>query len=109
MSGAELTFVPPNEVDGVKCVYYRKEDVETEMARWKMALIVYVLGSKPPFHVMRNFFERKWGKFGGLKVFRLKTRVYVVKCNVASIVQYVSLWEQNDAYRSVYRFSQCIV
>lgn len=49
ISGAELTFVPPNEVDGVKCVYYRKEDVETKMARWKMALIVYVLHSKPPF------------------------------------------------------------
>lgn len=70
--GAELTFIPPNEIDCVKCVCYSKEDVETEMAKWKKALIVYVLGSKPLFHVMRKFFERKWGKYEGSQSFYVK-------------------------------------
>ncbi|KAM7462232.1 hypothetical protein LguiA_030353 [Lonicera macranthoides] len=42
---------------------------------------------------MRTFLERKWGKFGGLKVFLLKTRVYVVECkDVETRVEEAGPW-----------------
>ena len=58
-SGAELEFVPPVEENGMKVVRVMNEDVQDEINRWKKALVVYVLGAKPPFMVMKKFFERK--------------------------------------------------
>ena len=59
VAGAELQFIPPLEHDGVKLVSFERKEVEEEVHIWKKALIVYVLGAKPPFHVMRNYFDRK--------------------------------------------------
>ncbi|KAM7472037.1 hypothetical protein LguiA_010220 [Lonicera macranthoides] len=78
-SGADLQYVPPTEKDGLKVVCYKMREVEEGICRWKKAVIVYVLGAKPPFHVMKNFFRKIWDKFGEMKVFLLKTGVYVVE------------------------------
>ena len=34
---------------------------------------------KTPFHVMKSFFGRKWGKYGEMKIFLLKTGVFIVE------------------------------
>ena len=53
--------------------------MERGILRWKKALIVYVLEAKPPFYVMRNFIDKKWRRCGKMKIFLLKTGVYVVE------------------------------
>ena len=52
--------------------------MSVKILRWKKALVVYVLGSRPPFHVMKKYFDRKLVQFGGMKVYILKTGVYIV-------------------------------
>lgn len=71
-SGAELKFISPIEKDRIKIVRFEESDVAQEIQRWK-ALIVYVLGTKPPYHVMTHFIARKWGKYGEIKMFLWKT------------------------------------
>ena len=78
-NGANLEFIAPLEKDGVKLVKFDEAKVADEVKRWKQALIVYVLGAKPPFNVMKQFFERRQGRFAEFKLFLLKTGVYVVE------------------------------
>ncbi|KAM7515157.1 hypothetical protein LguiA_004740 [Lonicera macranthoides] len=52
--GAELQFIAPVEKDGTKIVRFEESDVAQEM-------------------------QRKWGKYGEIKMFLLKTGVYVIE------------------------------
>lgn len=56
-----------------------EEEVLDDINRWKKALIVYVLGAKPPFHVMKRYVESRWSQFGSIKLFLLKTGVFVME------------------------------
>lgn len=78
-AGAELTYVVPMVDDGKKVVHFEEDDVIEELNRWNKALIVYVLDAKPSFHVIKQFVERKWGKFGEIKIYLLKTGVFVME------------------------------
>lgn len=55
-NGVDLEFIAPFDKDGVKLVKFDNAEVADEVKRWQKALIVYVLGVKPPFNVMSQFF-----------------------------------------------------
>lgn len=52
----------------MKCVSDSHEEVADEMQRWERAAAVYVLGAKPPSHIMQGCFERRWNKFGVVNI-----------------------------------------
>ena len=54
----------PEVVDGVKCASFTMEEVRDELHRWERAVVVYVLGIKPPFNVMKGFIDTRWGRCG---------------------------------------------
>ncbi|KAK2970043.1 hypothetical protein RJ640_014983 [Escallonia rubra] len=72
----KLNFVPPANINGIKGVEYSVEEVESEVLQWENAIVTYVLGSKPPFHVMKGFLERIWRKFGAFKLSLLKSDLF---------------------------------
>lgn len=78
-SGAELNFVAPVMENGSKIVQVVDEDTAEELKRWKKALIVYVLGAKSPFHIMKQFIERKWGKFGDINMYMMNNGIFVIE------------------------------
>ena len=54
-------------------------EVADEVSSWQKAVVAYLSGAKPPYHVMKQFFERKWGKFGIVNLCLLKSGVYIVE------------------------------
>lgn len=70
-NGASLEFIDPLERYGIILTKFDYAEVAEVVKRWKRALIVYVLGAKPPFNVMKQFFEKRWGGFGEFKLFLL--------------------------------------
>ncbi|KAK2993143.1 hypothetical protein RJ640_015330 [Escallonia rubra] len=79
MERATLKYIPPATINGIKGVEYSKEEVESETNQWQNSIIAYVLGAKPPFHVMKGFLERIWRKFGSFKLSLLKSGVYILR------------------------------
>ncbi|KAM7507986.1 hypothetical protein LguiA_018439 [Lonicera macranthoides] len=61
LSGIELHYVDPIVPNDENLICFKAEDVETEILRWRKALIVYVLGI--------------WG----MKVYLLKSGVYIIE------------------------------
>ncbi|KAM7528944.1 hypothetical protein LguiB_032354 [Lonicera macranthoides] len=78
-SGAPLQYIEPNTDVGKKVVEIADEEVLDEINKWKKALIVYVLGAKPPFHVMQRNVKRRWNQYGSIKIYLLKTGVFVME------------------------------
>ncbi|KAK2983948.1 hypothetical protein RJ640_002893 [Escallonia rubra] len=77
--GMKLDFIDPQDINGKQGVEYSQEDVEGEMMKWKNAVVVYVLGSRPPFHVMQGFLHHIWSRFGSFQLILLKSGVYIVQ------------------------------
>lgn len=77
-SGVQLKYVPPINNNGQVVVKFSIDEVQDEVHMWENSVIVYVLGAKPPFVVMKAFVERKWTHLEKMELYLLKTRVYVV-------------------------------
>lgn len=73
-SDAELEFIAPFEKDDIKVVKFEESEAVEEIQRWKKALIVYVLGAKPPNNAMKQIIAIKWGKYREIKVFFAENR-----------------------------------
>ncbi|KAH0754209.1 hypothetical protein KY290_024479 [Solanum tuberosum] len=55
------------------------EDISSEIAYWKNAVVCYVLGVHPPFEVLKGFIHKLWSKLGINKVAMLKNGIVIVR------------------------------
>lgn len=78
ISGAALEYIAPTIEDGENVIKFTKDEVASEIQRWEHSVVMYVLGTKPPFVVMKAFVEQKWRKYGRMEIYLLKTGVYIV-------------------------------
>lgn len=78
-TGFKLEYVAPDLFDKSSISEIELEDISTEVAYWKNAIVCYVLGAYPPFTVMNGYVRRQWGKYGVDKVSMLKKGIVLVQ------------------------------
>ncbi|GAA0148380.1 hypothetical protein LIER_07842 [Lithospermum erythrorhizon] len=66
-----LTFIPPEEVNGKAVVKYQSTDVMPSINWWKSATYGYVMGLNPNFITIEQFVESRWKGFGFKKMYKL--------------------------------------
>ncbi|XP_019239744.1 PREDICTED: uncharacterized protein LOC109219729 [Nicotiana attenuata] len=61
--GMNLRYIPPSIQEGKTIVKLEQEDIEEESAKWRMAIILYVIGDSPSIGAVERFLITQW-KFG---------------------------------------------
>ncbi|KAH0724739.1 hypothetical protein KY284_000604 [Solanum tuberosum] len=74
-----LTYIPPEIVNGKIVVQLDENEVEQEAEKWKCALIVFVIGEKPGFNYMRRYIEHYWKDIADSVIFLHEDGYYIVK------------------------------
>lgn len=57
--GMQLGYVPPILKQGVPTAKLCKSEVEKESAKWKKAIILYVIGDTPTITYLKNFLHKQ--------------------------------------------------
>lgn len=55
------------------------KNIRPEIAYWNSTLVCYILGVKPPFHIVDGFIIRVWEKYGVEKIVMMENGVFVVQ------------------------------
>ena len=61
-NGMNLTYFPPQIVNGQTMVQLEGKEVQIEEEKWKCALIVYVIGECPGYNTMNRYILLNWSK-----------------------------------------------
>ncbi|XP_060211626.1 uncharacterized protein LOC132639162 [Lycium barbarum] len=77
--GMPLKYIPPSIVDGEIVVELDKAEVEKENAKWRCALIAYVIGEVLGYKYMRRYIDRTWVDVTEPELFLHEKGYYVVK------------------------------
>ncbi|GAA0159532.1 hypothetical protein LIER_16285 [Lithospermum erythrorhizon] len=72
-----LTYIPPNAVDGREVVRYCSNDVMIGVNRWKSKVFGFFLRLNPSFGVIENFAKNHWKQFGFESAFKLNNGVFL--------------------------------
>ncbi|KAH0781016.1 hypothetical protein KY290_000614 [Solanum tuberosum] len=59
-NGMNLTYFPPQIVDGQTMVQLEEDEVQVEEDKWKCALIAYVIGECPGYNIMHKYITMNW-------------------------------------------------
>lgn len=59
-NGMNLTYFPPQVIDGKTMVQLEQEDVQTEEERRKYAIIAYVIGECPGYNTIHRYITMNW-------------------------------------------------
>lgn len=76
-----LNFVAPIVKDGEKIIELSKEEVEQEIEKWKLALILYVMGADPTIVALEGFISTHWNFALKPKIFYHNDGYFVVRFN----------------------------
>ena len=61
-NGMNLTYYPPQIVNGQTMIQLEGKDVHIEEEKWKCALIAYVIGECPGYNTMNRYILLNWSK-----------------------------------------------
>lgn len=78
-AGSQLRFIPAEEVDGKRCPQIAPEDVAEEVDYWNNAVLCAVLGSNPPFEVIKGFIKRIWASYNIDQILLVKRGLFLVR------------------------------
>lgn len=72
-----LTYIPPQIVDGHITVQLEDEDVQSEEEKWKCVLIVYVVDKCPGYNTMTRYITINWSSVAKANIF-LRDKGYLI-------------------------------
>ena len=78
-NGMQLNYFPPQIVNGETMVQLEGKEVLDEEAKWKCALIAYVVGECPGYNVMNRYIMMNWSKAGKPTLFLHEEGYFIVK------------------------------
>ena len=78
-NGMNLTYYPPQIVNGQTMVQLEGSEVQIEEEKWKYALIAYVIGECPGFNTMNRYIMMNWVKGEKPEVFLHDEGYYIIK------------------------------
>ncbi|XP_015072458.1 uncharacterized protein LOC107016532 [Solanum pennellii] len=78
-NGMNLTYFPPQIVNGQTMVQLESDEVQIEEDKWKYALIAYVIGECPGFNTMHRYGMMNWAKGEKPEVFLHDEGYYIIK------------------------------
>ena len=78
-NGMQLNYFPPQIVNGETMVQLEGKEVLDEEAKWKCALIAYVVGECPAYNVMNRYIMMNWSKAGKPTLFLHEEGYFIVK------------------------------
>ena len=78
-SGMQLNYFPPQRVNGESMVQLDGAEVQNEEAKWKSALIAYVVGECPGYNVMNRYIKMNWSKAGQSTLYLHEEGYFIVK------------------------------
>ncbi|KAJ8441600.1 hypothetical protein Cgig2_023753 [Carnegiea gigantea] len=58
--GTALKYVPIPEINGQTCAKIEKQDIQSEVYFWSIAVICGVMGANPPVEVIEGYVHRIW-------------------------------------------------
>ena len=59
-NGMQLSYFPPQVVNGQAVVQLEEKEVQEEEQKWKCALIAYVIGECPGYNTMKRYIMVNW-------------------------------------------------
>ncbi|KAH0746139.1 hypothetical protein KY285_007796 [Solanum tuberosum] len=78
-NGMNLTYFPPQIVDGQTMVQLEEDEVQVEEYKWKCALIAYVIGECPGYNTMHRHITMNWTVVTKPDVYLHEEGHYIVK------------------------------
>ena len=78
-NGMQLNYFPPQIVNGETMVQLEGKEVLDEEAKWKCALIAYVVGECPGYNVMNRYIKMNWSKAGQSTLYLHEEGYFIVK------------------------------
>ncbi|XP_070026452.1 uncharacterized protein [Nicotiana sylvestris] len=76
--GMNLSFIASIVKDGEKTIELNKEEIKRENAKWRQALILYVVGDTPTIEVLERFISVHWNFSSKPKVFYHNDGLYTI-------------------------------
>ncbi|XP_019241804.1 PREDICTED: uncharacterized protein LOC109221819 [Nicotiana attenuata] len=74
-----LSYIPPLLIDGEPVVQLDKAEVEEEEAKWKCALIAYILGDGLGYKAMQRYISIHWSHVPEPDLFYHKEGYYIIR------------------------------
>jgi len=74
-----LTYFPPQIVDGQTMVQLEEDEVQVEEDKWKCALIAYVIGECPGYNTMHRYITMNWTTVTKPDIYLHEEGYYIVK------------------------------
>ena len=68
-NGMQLSYFPPQVVDGQAVVQLEGKEVQQEEQKWKSALIAYVIGEGPGYNTMKRYIMLNWSSVSKPELF----------------------------------------
>lgn len=82
-----LTYIPPQIIDGHTTVQLEEEDVQLEEEKWKCTMIVYVVGECPGYNTMNTYINLNWTTVAKPEIFLHDEGYLIVKFQSLSDMQ----------------------
>nr|XP_016506018.1 PREDICTED: uncharacterized protein LOC107823827 [Nicotiana tabacum] len=79
--GMDLSYIAPITKNGEVRVELCKEEIEVETQKWKLALILYVVGGSPTIGAMERYIASVWNFVSKPKVYFHNDGYFVVRFN----------------------------
>jgi len=77
--GTELKFIPSLNINGMRCTKIEKSDVVDEITNWNNAVLCTVMGTNPPFEIVKGFLNRIWANFAIDRILYVRKGVFLVR------------------------------
>lgn len=78
--GMNLTYVAPVMLKGIPTAQLRVDEIESESAKWKFAVILYVIGESPTISYLKNYLKSQCNITGNVEIYYHNDGYFVVKC-----------------------------
>ena len=83
-NGMQLSYFPPQVVDGQAVVQLEGKEVQQEEQKWKSALIAYVIGEGPGYNTMKRYIMLNWSSVSKPELYVHEDGYYLIKFQMIS-------------------------
>ncbi|KAG5594739.1 hypothetical protein H5410_035971 [Solanum commersonii] len=77
--GRALSYIPPQVIDRKSVIQLDKTEVDRETAKWKCAMIAYVLGKSPGYNTMHRYISQTWADVVAPEIFMHEERYFITE------------------------------
>jgi len=77
--GVGLDFVPANVANGTPIASLNHEDVSPELAYWNSSVLCTVLGSNPPYEIIKSFIKKLWAQYEIDQIIQVRKGLFLVR------------------------------